>query len=61
MVISAPLSHGFLPFSAVAKDSSARSRNRRLVLAAGCRSGPVAAASTDAAPVADAARVARRR
>ncbi|KAK1698270.1 hypothetical protein QYE76_014967 [Lolium multiflorum] len=64
MVISAPLCHGFLPFSAAAKGSSACSRRRRrLVLAAGCHSGPVAAAATDAAPVADAARVgvARRR
>ncbi|KQJ86009.1 hypothetical protein BRADI_4g02836v3 [Brachypodium distachyon] len=62
MVVSAPLCQGVLPFpvTAAARDSSAGSRRGRLCIAAGCRSGP-ATAPTNAAPVADAAPVSRRR
>jgi hypothetical protein len=61
MVISAPPCHDVLPFPAAAKGSSARSRRRRLVLAPDYRYGPAAAAATDAALLADAARVGTRR
>lgn len=61
MAVSAPLRHSVLPFPAAARDSSARSRGGRLGLAAGCCSGPIAAAVTNAALVVDAARVGTRR
>lgn len=61
MAVSAGLCHSVLPFLAAARDSSARSRGGRLGLAAGCCSGPIAAAVTNAALVVDAARVGRRR
>uniref|UniRef100_A0ACD5XM65 Uncharacterized protein n=1 Tax=Avena sativa TaxID=4498 RepID=A0ACD5XM65_AVESA len=61
MVVSAPLCNGVLPFPAATRCSSARSGRRRLVLATVCRSGHTVAAATDAALLADAARVSRRR
>ena len=61
MVLSAPLCHGVLPFPVAVRASSACSGTRRLVLAAGRRSGSTAFAATDAALLADPARVGRRR
>ncbi|EMS66365.1 hypothetical protein TRIUR3_16242 [Triticum urartu] len=59
--VSAPLCHSILLFQAAARDSSVCSRGGRLGLAAGFCSGPIAAVLTNAALVADAYRIGRRR